>query len=155
MGDINKIFKEVFDDINLEIGKKVILDKRVNSEDIEYINNVFNRLEHFYKMYGEKLVNGEAIDKAVKMILSKRNFSLEESNIECKCGALIKVKYVINLNNKMNMQDDNYRNYGHTLFKDSRYMLKCSLCNTSIVIISSYDIVGIMEILVNKRLKYN
>jgi len=150
MNEIDKIFKDVFNDIKFNNSKKVNANKKSKLNDAEYINEVFSRLEYFYKIYGKDVVNDKSIDRTIEMLLFEKNFALEETNIECKCGALIKVKYIVSLDNKMSICGDDFYDYGNMHLRDSRYILKCSLCGTSVVVISFYNIIGVIKILISK-----
>jgi len=163
MGDIDKIFKEVFDDINFD---KKIVEKKESEPQIdkikEYINELFFRFESYQQKFGIGVIDDKILNKSIEMMLDKMNCSLGSSNFDCRCGTNIEVKYVVKKDrigfygHPTNI--DGYDNYIYDYSDHIRfyqYVFYCSHCGERCIINSSTEFVDVLEILSKKRFNYD
>jgi len=164
MSEIDKIFKDVFSEIDfnkteIELQKELIKKEKIKKEEDKgevsgIIDNLLNRLDKFRMLYGT--VDEKLLDKSVDLVLERLNCVLVTSDLSCECGANITVKYV--MRNQISTRYTNYTDLEYTdpgymyYYTDYRYLFHCGHCGAKCIITSPSEIVKVIEILSKKGL---
>ncbi len=149
--DIENMFKDVFSDLTSLSSKEEKIEEKIEEDIFSYIDNVFSRLNEFQRRFN--IVDENIVNRSIQMLLDKYDLYLTNENNNCNCGSKFNIKF-ISRRRKINFSDIDY----YTPFNDSfnyryhRFLFVCPYCKENIIISSTDEIVGVIEMNFKKEL---